>query len=202
MVDVGEIAKAKGGRVRLSLTLTPVSLSIDGLDAPLPAPSSIELEALTSGAIEKVVGSTLFSPGSAAALEASTLLAEHRPPLPRRAVTVGDTWPVPLEISNQQTKLALTGTGTLSGFELFDRRRVADVSIRRTGQVTSSLDLGKAPVQLKGTSQSTVRMLLDIDKGQIVESVTRSTTRYSMSFAGGGAAGTIVARVDGKLVRV
>ena len=198
-MEVTETSKVEKQVLRVTLQLKPISVLEDGLQAPLPPPSSIELRVLPSGGIEEVVSNALLSPGSPSSLEVSALLTEHRPPLPHERVHIGDTWRAPLQVASQPTRIDLAGEGRLEGFELVDRRRAAAVSISRGGTVTSTVDLGRAPVNLEGKVTSKIEMLMDIDRGQILESTSRSTTRYSMSFQGGGSAGTMVTTITGKL---
>lgn len=123
-------------------------------------------------------------PGSAgsAAGPSSGLLGSSQ--LPEHPLRLKDRWPAPLTLKSEQGTLTLEGTSVLEGFSLEERSRLARVTTRRHGPISTAQQIGNATAKLSGTLDQTERIVVDIDDGRVVRSDVRSTAQMEVSLSG------------------
>lgn len=183
----------------LAITLTPEELRQDGRDVQLPEPITVRYLLDPEGRIVEHVDSDI-SPSAASALELGSLLARSRIPLPEDPVGIGGTWDAPLILEGQTGSFDMQGEGRLVGFSLQDRRRLAEIEINRSGEVTGFEQLAGVLVQLRGRSTSTTTSRLDIDRGVLKSSYSEFSTNFDMSrLESGQLAGTLNVRLTSEL---
>ncbi|MEX2588460.1 MAG: hypothetical protein WD602_10785 [Actinomycetota bacterium] len=175
----------------LAITLTPEHLRQDGQELALPEPVTVRYLLNPEGHIVELVD-TDVSASAASALELGGLLARSRIPLPESPVGIGGTWDAPLVLEGQTGSFDMEGQGRLLGFSLQDRRRLAEIEIDRSGEVTGFEQLAGVLVQLRGRSTSTTTSRLDIDRGVLLSSYSEFSTSFDMSrLESGQLAGTL-----------
>lgn len=179
------------GNRLLAITLTPKVLRQDGEEVELPETITVRYELGPEGRIMEPTESELEL-STASALELGSILARSRIPLPQEPVGIGETWEVPLMLEGQTGSFALQGEGKLVGFALSDRRRLAQIEIDRSGEVTGFEQLAGVLVQLRGRSTNTSTSQLDIDSGVLLSSHAEFTTNFDMArLESGELAGTL-----------
>ena len=171
------LAASRDGKKRVRLRITPLSLKEDGISLPVPRPSSVEFSMDATGRVTGVKGSQ--GAGNRAP-ELGTLATEIRPGLSRVSVGIGETWPSPLRASEAGARLNLSGTGRLEGYDFLDRRRIALIETTRRGSIKSNETIDGAAVILNGTTRSSGRAAVDIDRRALVYSQQRSVTDFDL----------------------
>ena len=193
------LEETEGENKVLAITLTPEHLRQDGQEMQLPEPMTVRYLLNSEGHIVETVDSDV-SPSAASALELGSLLARSRISLPEEPVGIGGTWEAPLVLEGQTGSFDMAGEGELLGFSLQDRRRLAEVEIERSGDVTGFEQLAGVLVQLRGRSTSTTTAQLDIDRGVLLSSYSEFSTNFDMSrLESGQLAGTLDVRLTSEL---
>lgn len=193
--EVAQTTVMAGKKTRVRTTIVPKEIVEDGIQAPTPPPTSIEYEVTSSGQITRVIGTSGLTPDSSSTVELESLLTSTFPVLPDHPVTLRDSWPARLEAKGPATQLALAGTGTLEGFELIDRKRLARISLKRSGRVRTEQPIGRTRVSLDGKADITGSSLWDLDKGMLFSNRSSSRTVFDLSVGGGAEGGTLKIRL-------
>jgi hypothetical protein len=194
------VVRAGSGVGRLSILITPRQVLFDGAAAPAGKPVLLRLEVDELGRVKKIDEAGDISPGLSESLELGQLLAEGRPLLPPSGVWIADEWPAGLVAKGPKSSINLEGKGILEGFAVEGGRRVARISISRSGKVASRERVGGALVDLEGTAVSKTDVRFDVDAGYLVGSITRSESDFDIRSGPGVSTGRVkvvlVARVS------
>jgi hypothetical protein len=183
----------------LTVTLIPMSVKQGGAGVKTPRRAVVKYQLDRSGHIIEPLSSDLASQ-AASALELGTILSQSRVALPSKAVGIGDKWDAPLKLDGDTGTIDLTGTGTLLGFELSGRRKLARIGTQRSGDITAIEQLAGVLVQLRGKTTSSATSSLDIDKGTLYSSVSRFSSDFDMALEETGKlAGTMKVDLTSKL---
>jgi hypothetical protein len=192
VADVAErVIRAQGRRAQLSILITPRRVLFDGAAAPAGRPVLLRLEIDELGRVKKIDEAGDLSPGLSESLELGRLLAESRPLLPPSGVWIADTWPAGLTAKGPKSSIDLEGKGILEGFAVEGGRRVARISISRSGKVASRERVGGALVDLEGTAASKAGAKFDVDAGYLLSSVTRSESDFDIQSGPGVSTGRV-----------
>jgi hypothetical protein len=183
----------------LTVTLIPRSVKQGGAGVKTPGRAVVKYQLDRSGHITEPLSSDLASQ-AASALELGTILSQSRVALPSKAVGIGDKWDAPLKLDGDTGTIDLTGTGTLLGFELSGRRKLARIGTERSGDITAIEQLAGVLVQLRGKTTSSATSSLDIDKGTLYSSISRFSSDFDMALEETGKlAGTMKVDLTSKL---
>ncbi|MGH2704476.1 MAG: hypothetical protein ACRDJ4_05090 [Actinomycetota bacterium] len=185
-----------GGGATLRLVLTPVRLVRDGRNHDPGPPVEAELDVAPTGRLQKILQAADLPPEAVAALDLDRLLAQTRPLLPPGPVKLGDRWPTPLTSKTGQSSIDLEGEGRLAAFSLREGKRLARVETNRHGNIRSEQNVGPDSVLLDGGSRVSSTAFVDLDRGVLVEEVSRSVSRFDLSVGEAGSAGTIVVHLS------
>lgn len=197
--DVDQTTVVVGKQTRVRTRIVPKEIREDGVLAPTPPPTSIEYEVTSSGQIARLISTSGFTPDSSSTVELESLLTGTFPVLPDRPVALRDRWPARLDAKGQATELELAGTGTLEGFELVDRRRLARISLKRSGKVRTEQPVGRTKVTLDGKADVSGSSLWDIEKGMLFSSRSSSRTVFDLSLGGRAEGGTLTVRLTSNI---
>ena len=189
VVDVREkVSGAEGETSILTIELTPRSLSRGGQTMRTPPPTTVRYELGPKGEILKPVTEGL-EPAAASAVELASTLVRSRIDLPDTPVGIGDEWDTPLVLDGDLGNIDMQGKGTLLGFELKGKRKLARIETTRTGNIVTHQQQGGVPVRLRGVSTSDATSRLDVVNGVLYA----STARFSSDF-------DIASQESGKLI--
>jgi len=184
-VDITEsTSRSARGEMILKVNIRPRATRQDGKAITLPPPTTIDYQVGPHGRILKVFGSDLPLT-NLATLDLGNLSSEARPPLSLKPVGLSDEWSAPLNLRGAKSSIRMSGTGRLNGFQLEDKRRLAEVGLQRSGKITSSEIVGKAQVNLTGVSRSTSNSLVDVDSGALYSTNYSSSSNFDVASAGG-----------------
>lgn len=193
--DVDQTTVQAGKQARVRTKVIPIEIREDGVLIPTPPPASLEYEVTRSGQITSLVATSGLTPDSSSTLELESLLTGTFPVLPDRPVALRDRWPADLDAKGSMTQLALAGSGTLEGFELIDRRRLARISLSRSGEVRTEQPIGRTKVTLDGKAVVSGTSLWDVDDGRLFSNRSSSHTVFDLSVGGGAEGGTLTVRL-------
>lgn len=179
-MTVTQTARPIASGTLLAIQLHPTSLSIDGVDVDAPPELRIEATVDTSGKID-IADAPARATDALDGIDLSKLLGESAPTLPDRGLRIGESWPASSKGDGPNGGYTLTGSATLFGYRLESGRVVAVVKIDRRGPVVRKTQIARAPVTIRGTSQTRTEHHIDVDTGYLISSSSRSSTRLRVS---------------------
>lgn len=181
VVNVHErVTDGEDGDAILTILLTPKVVRQNGRGMRIPEPVTVRYQLGPNGEISKPVADDL-QPQAASALELGANLIHSRVALPPEPVGIGDQWETPLVLDGDLGNIALEGNGKLLGFELRDKRKLARIETRRSGEIITHQQQGGVPVRLRGTSTTNSMSRLDIDNGVLYASTARSESEFDIA---------------------
>lgn len=181
VVDVHEqVDKGEDDTSILTMTLTPRNIRQGSRAIQAPGPVTVKYELGPNGEINRAVTDEL-EPPVASAVQLGTTLIRSRLALPPGPVRIGDRWETPLELDGDLGNIDLDGTGTLLGFELKGKRKLARIETRRTGDMVTHQQQGGVPVRLRGTSTTNAMSSLDVDDGVLYSSDARLDSEFDIA---------------------
>ena len=181
VVDVHEqITEFQGGNSILTISLRPKTLRRSGAPLSAPAPMTVKYELGPTGEIVKPITEEL-APPAASAVQLGTTLIRSRIALPPTPVGIGDHWETPLVLDGDLGNIDLEGQGTLLGFELKGKRKLARIQTTRSGNIITHQQQGGVPVRLRGVTTSRAMSSLDIDNGVLYSSSARFFSQFDIA---------------------
>lgn len=201
VVDVHErVSGTRSGETPiLTIELTPRSLRQGGETLSTPEPLTVEYELNEEGEIVRALSDDL-APRAASALQLGATLIRTRVALPAGPVGIGDEWEAGMVLDGDLGNIALDGTGKLLGFGLQDKRKLARIETRRSGEIITHEQQGGVAVRLRGTSSSDAISNLDLDTGVLYSSTARFVSEFDISsLESGKLLGTMQVNLESRL---
>ena len=181
VVDVHEqITESEGDNSILTISLRPRSLRRGGAPLRAPAPVTVKYQLGPNGEIVKPITEEL-APQAASAVQLGTTLIRSRIALPPDPVGIGDRWETPLVLDGDLGNIDLDGEGTLLGFELKGKRKLARIQTTRKGNIVTHQQQGGVPVRLRGVTTSRAMSSLDIDNAVLYSSSARFSSQFDIA---------------------
>jgi hypothetical protein len=112
------------------------------------------------------------------------------PDMPGKPVKVGDTWPstdaTEEKGSSMNIRVDLQNANTVEGFETVDGMECARISTQVTGTITGTGNQGGADLTFSGTSKGKTVWYFAVKEGTYVKGTSESTTQMSVDVAAAG----------------
>lgn len=170
LLVIQSVSGISSGKGVLDLEIRETDRSEDGTRIP-PAPVKISLRVN----VERD-GTVLMAGGTGPQSDLDRLISSAFPRLPAGPAAIGDDWDAGLSVSSETARAVLKGSGTLAGFSLEGRRRLAHIDLRRSGDIGASQTIGRARLDLSGRTEIETSAEIDVDHGILVKSRSVSTT--------------------------
>jgi hypothetical protein len=109
------------------------------------------------------------------------------PDTPGKPVKIGDTWPstdaVEEKTGSMNIRIDLQNVNTLEGFETVEGMECARISTQATGTITGTGNQGGADLTFSGTSKGKTVWYFAVKEGAYVKGTSESTTQMSVDVA-------------------
>ncbi len=193
--DVIETVKAAGNDVIVSVEMTPVDVTENGLPSPGSENRSFSLRMGEGGEVEEVLE---VDGVEADALDPDELvfIGTYRPPLPDDPVGLGDSWDSEQQVQLESVFQQVVTTGRLDRLDTDGDGRVAEIAYDGSGPLiwTTTLPQGEADLTGSATTRSDAKF--DIDKGSLREASSTMSGSFEVRIVPGGDRPPIMGTLD------